>query len=145
MKDAERNAIERGEERDRKVQEAVELLDAGVEGILEGEAFKHYLAFAAKFHRYSSNNALLILVQRPNATRMAGYRKWQDLGRQVRRGEEGLKILAPIFRTVDDEDNGEKTRMLCSFKVVKVFEISQTDPIPGAQQLPEMPRKGAQR
>lgn len=104
VKNAERNAIERGEKRDRKVREAVELLDTGVEDILEGEAFKHYLAFAAKFHRYSSNNALLILVQRSNATRVAGYRKWRDLGRQVRRGEEGLKILAPIFRTVEDEE-----------------------------------------
>jgi hypothetical protein len=145
VKNTERNAIERGEQRDRKVREAVELLDAGVENILEGEAFKRYLAFAAKFHRYSSNNALLILVQRPNATRVAGYRKWRDLGRQVRRGEEGLRILAPIFRTVEDEKTGEKARVICSFKVVKVFDISQTDPIPGAQPLPEMPRPKALR
>ncbi len=140
MKDAERNTIERGEKRDRKVREAVELLDTGVEGILEGEAFKRYLAFAARFHRYSSNNALLILVQRPNATRVTGYRKWQDLGRQVRRGEEGLKILAPIFRTIEDEHSGEKARVLCSFKVVKVFDVSQTDPLPGSGPLPERPR-----
>lgn len=143
MKNAERNAIERGEQRDRKVREAVELLDTGVEDILEGESFKRYLAFAARFHRYSSNNALLILVQRPNATRVTGYRKWRDLGRQVRRGEEGLKILAPIFRTIEDEETGEKARVLCSFKVVKVFDVSQTDPIPGAQPLPEMPRPKA--
>ena len=140
VKNAERSAIECGEKRDRKVREAVELLDAGVEEILEGEAFKRYLAFAARFHRYSSNNALLILVQRPNATRVAGYRKWKKLGLQVRRGEEGLRILAPIFRTVEDEETGEKTRVLCSFKVVKVFDISQTDPIPGAPPLPERPR-----
>lgn len=143
MKNAERNAIERGEKRDRRVREAVELLDAGVENILEGEAFKRYLAFAAKFHRYSSNNALLILVQRPNATQVSGYRKWRDLGRQVRRGEEGLQILAPIFRTVEDEETGEKMRLLCSFKVVKVFDVSQTDSIPGAQPLPERPRPKA--
>ena len=140
MKDTERKAIESGEKRDRKVREAVEMLDAGVEEILDGEAFKRYLAFAARFHRYSSNNSLLILVQRPNATRVAGYRKWQDLGRQVRRGEEGLRILAPIFRTIEDEDSVEKARVLCSFKVVKVFDISQTEPIPGSNPLPERPK-----
>ena len=143
MKDTERDAIERGEKRDRKVREAVEMLDAGVEEILDGEAFKRYLAFAARFHRYSSNNSLLILVQRPNATRVAGYRKWQGLGRQVRRGEEGLRILAPIFRTIEDEDSGEKIRVLCSFKVVKVFDISQTDLLPGSDPLPEKPRPKA--
>lgn len=145
MKNAERRAIERGEKRDRKVREVVELLDAGVEDILDGEAFKRYLAFSAAFHKYSSNNVLLTLVQRPNATRVAGYSKWRDLGRQVRRGEEGLRILAPIFRTIDDEKTGEKTRMLCSFKVVKVFDVSQTAPIPGAQPLPEKPRPKALR
>lgn len=140
MTDSERKAAERDDKRDCKVREAMELLDAGVEEVLDGEQFKRYLAFAARFHRYSSNNTLLVLLQRPNATRLAGYRKWQDLGRQVRRGEEGLKILAPITRTVEDEQSGEKARVLCSFKVVKVFDVSQTDPIPGAEPLPEKPR-----
>ena len=136
----ERKAIERSEKRDRKVREATELLEAGVERILDGEQFKRYLAFAARFHRYSASNSLLILVQRPAATRVAGYRKWRDLGRQVRRGEEGLKILAPIFRTIEDEQSGEKARVLCSFKVVKVFDVSQTAPVLGAEPLPEKPR-----
>jgi antirestriction protein ArdC len=135
--------MERGKGRDRRVREAVELLDAGVERILDGEEFKRYLAFAARFHRYSANNSLLILVQRPGATRVAGYRRWRELGRQVRRGEEGIRILAPIFRTVEDEDSGEKTRILCSFKVVKVFDVSQTDLVPGAGPLPEKPRPAA--
>ena len=135
-----REVIERSERRDRRVREAVELLDSGVEKVLNGEQFKRYLAFSAKFHKYSASNCLLILVQRPNATRVAGYRKWQELGRQVRRGEEGLKILAPIFRTVEDEEGGEKRRVLSFFKVVKVFDVSQTDPVPGAGPLPEKPR-----
>jgi hypothetical protein len=109
-----RKALERGKGRDRKVREAVELLDAGAERILDGEQFKRYLSFAAKFHRYSANNSLLILVQRPTATRVAGYRRWQELSRQVRRGEEGIRILAPIFRTVEDEESSEKARILCS-------------------------------
>jgi hypothetical protein len=136
----ERKAMERG-----KVREAVEMLDVGVERILDGEEFKHYLAFAARFHRYSANNSLLILVQRPTATRVAGYKKWRELGRQVRRGEEGIRILAPIFRTVEDEESGEKVRILCSFKVVKVFDVSQTDPVPGAPPIPEKPRPEALR
>jgi antirestriction protein ArdC len=98
------------------------------------------LAFAARFHRYSANNSVLILVQRPNATRVAGYKRWQELGRQVKRGEEGMRILAPIFRTVEDEESGEKARILCSFKVVKVFDVSQTDSVPGAPPIPEKPR-----
>ncbi len=138
--DNERKAVERGEKRDRRVREAMELLDTGVEKVLDGEQIKRYLAFAARFHRYSANNTLLVLLQRPNATRVAGYRRWQELGRQVRRGEEGLKILAPIFRTVEDEESGEKARVLCSFKIVKVFDVSQTDPLPGAEPMPERPR-----
>jgi hypothetical protein len=118
----------------------MKLLDTGVETILDGDEFKRYLAFAARFHRYSANNSLLVLLRRPNATRIAGYKKWQELGRQVRRGEEGLKILALIFRTEEDEESGEKEHVLYSFKVVKVFDVSQTDPAPGASPLPEKPR-----
>jgi hypothetical protein len=136
----ERRAIERGGRRDRRVREAMELLDASVERILDGEEFKRYLAFAAKFHRYSANNSLMILVQRPTATRVAGYKRWRELGRQVRRREEGIGIFAPIFRTVEDEESGEKARILCSFKVVKVFDVSQTDPVPGTPPFPEKPR-----
>jgi hypothetical protein len=136
----ESGTVERGPTRDRKVREAMDLLDAGVEGVLDGEAFKRYLAFAARFHRYSANNALLIGAQRPDATRVAGYRTWRDLGRQVRRGEEGLKILAPVFRNVEDDETGERARVLSSFRVVKVFDVSQTDPVPGAEPLPERPR-----
>ena len=143
MTDSERKAAERGEKRDRKVREAMELLDAGVEEVLDGERFKRYLAFAARFHRYSANNTMLVLLQRPSAIRVAGYRRWRELGRQVRRGEEGLRILAPITRTVEDEASGEKARVLCSFKVVKVFDVSQTDPLPGAEPLPEKPRPTA--
>jgi antirestriction protein ArdC len=136
----ERKAMERGKGHDHKVRKAVEMLDARVERILNGEEFKRYLAFAARFHRYSANNCLLILVQRPNATRVAGYKRWQELGRQVKRGEEGMRILAPIFRTVEDEESSEKARILCSFKVVKVFDVSQTDSVPGASPIPEKPR-----
>jgi hypothetical protein len=136
-------AIDRDQKRDRKVREAVELLDASVERVLEGEGFKRYLAFAARFHDYSANNCLLVLAQRPDATRIAGYKRWRELGRQVRRGEEGISILAPIFRAVEEEGNVEKRRVLSSFKAVRVFDASQTDPVPGAGPLPEKPRPEA--
>src|SRR5215211_6179752 len=93
----EHEAMERGGRRDRRVREAVELLDAGIERILDGEEFKRYLVFAAKLHRYSANNSLLILLQRPNATKIAGYKRWQELGRQVQRGEEGRFLSDPML------------------------------------------------
>jgi antirestriction protein ArdC len=139
----EREAIERGKRRDRKVREAVELLDASVERLLDGEQFKRHLSFAAKFHRYSANNCLLVMLQKPGATRVAGYRRWQELGRQVRRGEEGIRIFAPIFRTVEDEESGEKARILCCLKIIKVFDVSQTVPVPGAPSISEKPQPEA--
>ncbi len=121
---------------DTRVEEALERLESGVSRILDGEEFRRYLSIAAKFHRYSANNCLLILMQRPDATRVAGYRKWQQLGRQVRKGEKGIKILAPISRTVaEDEETGEKVRALVGFKTATVFDISQTD----GEELPEAP------
>ncbi|CAA9511666.1 MAG: hypothetical protein AVDCRST_MAG05-3065, partial [uncultured Rubrobacteraceae bacterium] len=156
-------ASERREaERRTKVARAVELLEEGVSGILDSENFRDYLRFMAAFHRYSPNNSLLIYLQRPDATRVAGYKRWQELGRQVRRDEEGLRIFAPRFRKVEPDErreagaqaeiegnageareDGEKARILSGFKVVKVFALEQTDPIPGAPPLPEAPRPGA--
>jgi antirestriction protein ArdC len=70
-------------------------LEAGVEAIQTSEDFKRYLRTAATFHAYSPNNVLLILSQRPDATRVAGYRAWQALGRQVKKGEKAISIFAP--------------------------------------------------
>ena len=117
------------------VAQAVERLEAGVSQITDGEEFRRYLQTAAKFHRYSANNCLLILMQREDATRVAGYRAWQSMGRQVRKGEKGIKILAPIARKVEDEKTGEEVRTLCGFKTSTVFDISQTD----GEELPEAP------
>ena len=114
-------------------------MESGVSRILDGEEFKRYLSVAAKFHRYSANNCLLIRMQRPDASRVAGYRRWQQLGRQVRKGEKGIKILAPISRKVaEDEETGEAVRVakLVGFKTATVFDVSQTD----GEELPEAPR-----
>ena len=121
----------------RRVEEAAARLEVGVTQIVEGEEFRRYLKVAARFHHYSPNNCLLILMQRPEATRVAGYRKWQELGRQVRKGEKGIKILAPMSRKVaEDEKTGEAVRALVGFKTTTVFDVSQTD----GEDLPDAPR-----
>lgn len=74
---------------------------------------------------------MLILAQRPDATRVAGYRKWQELGRQVQKGEKAITILAPIVKKVED-DAGAEERKVVGFRAASVFDISQTqgDPLP---------------
>lgn len=134
-----RQITERDAARTEKVNRALSMLEEGVERITSGEEFRRYLAFSARFHRYSARNCLLVLWQRPDASRVAGYRKWQEMGRQVRRGEEAIRILAPVSRTVEDEGTGEKARALVGFRVASVFDVSQTDGEP----MPEAPRPEA--
>lgn len=81
------------------------------------------------------HSTYLILMQKPEATRVAGYRTWQSMGRQVRKGEKGIHILAPISRKVSEEDDGEAVRALVGFKTTAVFDISQTE----GEELPEVP------
>ncbi len=104
------------------------------------QGWAEWLRVASRFHDYSLNNQLLILGQRPEATRVAGYRTWQSVRRQVQRGEKGLRILAPSFRRETDDRTGEDRRVLAGFRPVSVFDISQTagDPLP----IPTMPSVG---
>lgn len=99
-----------------------------VEGLVNDDAWIAMLEVAAKFHRYSFNNCLLIARQCPGATRVAGYRAWQELGRQVRQGERAIKILAPC--TYRDKVTDETT--IRGFRVASVFDVAQTeeDPLP---------------
>jgi antirestriction protein ArdC len=114
-----------------------QLLDQ-VESLTSSEVWKTTLQVAARFHSYSPNNVLLIAAQRPDATRVAGYRAWAQLGRQVRKGEHGIAILAPVLRrTVPAPDDGAhprnaagdspRPRALAGFRVTHVFDVSQTD------------------
>jgi antirestriction protein ArdC len=101
-----------------------------VEQLVTSEAWVRWLGTAARFHRYSFNNTMLILMQRPDATRVAGYRVWQEMGRQVRKGERSIRIFAPSTRTVVDEaDDGSehKRRVVIGWRLVPVFDIAQTD------------------
>jgi len=72
-----------------------EQISDGVAALVESQAWRAMLDTAAKFHSYSLGNLLLIALQAPQATRVAGFRSWQSLGRQVRKGERGIAILAP--------------------------------------------------
>jgi antirestriction protein ArdC len=101
-----------------------------------------YLRFLAAFRRYSFNNLMLIAAQCPHATRVAGYRKWQQLGRQVRKGKRAVKVLGYSTKNITktDPETGEEVEdRLVRYPVLSVFDISQTDgdPVPAdAYQLP---------
>jgi antirestriction protein ArdC len=91
-------------------------------------AWSNWLRTSRRFHRYSFQNQVLILQQRPDATWVAGYRGWLQLGRQVRQGERAIRILAPCF-TVMESRAGEEVPppTVLSFRVARVFDLSQTD------------------
>jgi len=114
-----------------KLTEAHDLLVSSVESLTSGEDWARMLEVAGRFTRYSAGNVFLIAVQRPDATRVAGYRTWQSLGRQVRRGEHGIRILAPcryVSAVVTDDDGSEhKLYGVRGFTTTTVFDVSQTD------------------
>lgn len=110
-------------------------LEEGISAIIDGEQFRRYLDAMSRFHQYSASNIMLILAQRPEAMQVAGYRRWQQLGRQVRNGERGIRILVPHKRVVE-LDEGEETTIVRGFGVGSVFDLSQTDGEP----LPEPPQ-----
>jgi len=118
--------------RKERIKEITEQLEAGVKAVFESDAYKAYLNCMSKFHNYSLNNTLLIALQRPDASLCASYTSWQrDHGRQVRKGEKGIKIIAPCKYKVElnekDEHGNPKTEERTGFKVVTTFDISQTD------------------
>ena len=108
-----------------------------------------YLRFCAAFHRYSFRNRLLIWMQKPEASWVAGFRAWQKLGRSVKKGEKGIAIFAPITvkrkpktqaKVVDEveeeiETTEEIDQLVTVFKVVHVFDVSQTE----GKSLPQPP------
>ena len=130
-----------------KMKEITDRLEVGIQELFDSDRFKEYLRVMSKFHNYSFNNTLLIAMQKPDATLVAGYNSWKNLfGRQVARGAKGIKVLAPspykIKKEVDKIDpktnkpmtdkNGkpvkEETEITVpAFKVVSVFDVSQTE------------------
>lgn len=101
----------------------IERLATETDETQRSQEFLAYLAQMSKFHSYSIGNIFLITSQFPTATRVAGARTWNKLGRYVKRGEHGIAILAPM--QVPDPQDATKTRVI--FKAVYVFDVSQTD------------------
>ncbi len=130
--------------RDTAGQAIAALADALDQG--KSEALTEYLGAMSRFHRYSFHNVMLIAMQRPDATFVAGFRTWQhDFGRYVMKGEKGIAILAPVVRkakaeeTSEDGGEGEPARrVIRGFRAVHVFDVSQTDGKP----MPEFARVG---
>ncbi|MHB2029399.1 MAG: pentapeptide repeat-containing protein, partial [Acidimicrobiales bacterium] len=103
--------------RSRDYSELLEGLSNGIAELTTSEKWKQYLDVQSKFYRYSPSNAMLIMMQNPYATRVAGYKKWLELGRQVMAKESALRILAPITYQKDNLE-GEKTSEIRGFKMV---------------------------
>lgn len=125
--------------------EVIELkakLDQQILTLTDSAAWRAMLRAAVGLTRYSFNNVALILLQRPDATHVAAYREWQKRGRQVRRGEHGIRILAPMTLRRNDEETedteqDDKPRVV--FRPTSVFDISQTDPIEGEADATAVP------
>ncbi len=123
------------------VADLVKRLEAGVAEVATSDGWRTYLAAQAKLHTYALGNVLLILAQKPDATRVAGFHTWLRLGRHVRKGEHGIRILAPVsVRRAAEAESGDseeedEPQTVTRFRVVTVFDISQTDGDP----LPEHP------
>ena len=123
--------------------EIMKALETGVRDFMETDSYKSYLRAVGKFHNYSMNNVMLITMQRPDATLVAGYNTWKkSFNRNVKRGEKGLKIIAPMSVSVEKEEdrvdqygNTYKEKVTVTvprFRAVTVFDVSQTDgdPLP---------------
>jgi hypothetical protein len=114
----------------------------------KSEQLTAYLRLMSRFHRYSWGNVLMILAQRPDATRVAGFQTWKQMGRFVRKGEKGIVIIAPMaikgerkavaesehVSSAHDHDGEKPTKPMLRFRGVYVFDVSQTDGEP----LPEL-------
>ncbi len=131
----------------KQIQEITDKLEQGVRDVFTGENYARYLTTMSKFHNYSLNNIILIAMQKPNASLIAGYHAWKKLhGRQVMKGEKGIKILAPspykVKKVVEKIDpitkkaiigndgksiKEEKEIIIPAYKVVTVFDVSQTE------------------
>ena len=107
-------------------------LEKDLSDLFESDRYKEYLTCMSKFHNYSLNNTLLIAMQRPDATLVAGFSAWKDKhGRTVKKGEKGIRILAPYRYAVKlaskDEDAEPEYVERTGFKPTYVFDVSQTE------------------
>ena len=135
-----------------RLKEITDSIEQGIQNLFQSDRYAKYLRTMSRFHRYSVNNTMLIYMQKPDATLVAGFNKWRDqFSRNVMRGEKGIKIIAPTpFKKkieeekldpdtkipVRDADGNiimeEKEIKIPMYKVVSVFDVSQTEgkPLP---------------
>jgi len=115
--------------------EVLDRLTTGISQLTTSERWAEWLRVQSSFHRYSFGNTLLILEQTGGeATRVAGYHAWRKLGRNVRKGENAIWILAPMTRVIKEDDEDDGKRIVAGFKAAPVFDVAQTDGEP----LPEV-------
>ena len=120
-----------------RLQEITAGIEQGIKDLFESEKYAHYLSVMSKFHRYSVNNTMLIYMQRPDATLVAGYNKWKNqFGRHVKMKRDP-DTQAPILDADGKAVMEEKEIEIPMFRPVKVFDVSQTDGKP----LPELASK----
>ena len=137
-----------------RLKDITDSIETGIKELFESDRYRQYLATMSRFHKYSVNNTMLIYMQRPDATHVAGFNKWRDqFGRSVKKGEKGIKIIAPTpFKKKIEEaklDPDTKLSMLDAdgkaimeekeiripmYKPVTVFDVSQT----AGKPLPEL-------
>ena len=135
-----------------RVQELTDKLEQGLQDLFNSDSYRNYLSTMSKFHNYSFNNTLLIAMQKPDATLVAGYKAWQkNFERHVNKGEKAIRILAPAPYKIkeerdkidpvtqelllDKDGNPQKEEVeitIPAFRAVSVFDVAQTDgkPIP---------------
>lgn len=129
-----------------RLKDITDSIETGIKDLFESDKYRQYLATMSRFHRYSVNNTMLIYMQRPDATHVAGFNKWRDqFGRSVKKGEKGIKIIAPtpFKKKIEQQkldpdtklslrdENGdiiteEKTVQIPMYKPVVVFDVQQT-------------------
>ena len=123
------------EEKMEEMKAITEKLEKGVSDIFESGKFQDWLNTISKFHTYSLNNQILIMVQRPTCHMVAGYKKWEkDFDRHVKRGEKAIRILGPKVKTVkeevEDEDGNiteETKKIIRGYMMLSVFGDDQTE------------------
>ena len=139
--------------------EIMEKLQQGVQEMFQSDRYKEYLRFITRLPQYSFNNSVLIASQRPDATLVSGYKAWTNYGRHVKKGEKGIKIIAPMPKKTENlvekkdpvtgkvllDSNGKPVMenvVIPQYRVVTVFDVSQTE----GKELPSLdvqPLKGA--
>ena len=138
------------EARKQEMDQMAQKLEAGVKDVFQGENYKAYLDFCAKMPRYSINNQILIMMQKPDATMCQSFTGWKEMGRFVKKGEKGIRVMAPAPYKMEREQDklgadgkpvldkdGEPVKEVVevkvnAFKPVSTFDISQTEgePVP---------------